>query len=70
MKMEYPLDAAEKRSGAWLKIKDHIEKRIQKLREGNDDPVPIEATNIQRGRILELRELLSAIDPKEIKRRK
>lgn len=57
------LDNMERSTSAWLRVKEHIEKRIETLRKQNDSDKPDLATAKLRGRIAELKELLAAVEP-------
>jgi hypothetical protein len=48
------LTDAEKISPLWIKIKEHLEERIEKHRASNDKTQPADATEKLRGRIAEL----------------
>jgi hypothetical protein len=51
------LTDAEQVSPLWLKIKEHIEDRIEKHRASNDKTQSADATEKLRGRIAELKYL-------------
>lgn len=53
------LDLNDRSGAVWKKIKDHLEARLAKLRERNDKAMPDEATRMLRGRIAEVKDLLS-----------
>lgn len=54
------LNDAERASGAWLKIKQHYQKRLERLRADNDSQkLGLEATAMQRGRIAECKAILA-----------
>jgi hypothetical protein len=48
------LTDTEKASPLWIKIKEHIEERIEKHRSSNDKTQPADATEKLRGKIAEL----------------
>jgi hypothetical protein len=52
------LTDAEKVSPLWLKIKSHLEERIEIHRASNDKTQEADATEKLRGRIAELKDLL------------
>ena len=54
-------------SPTWVWLEDHIEQKIKKLRSQNDNQkLTIEKTQALRGRIFELKQILSLKDPKPI----
>ena len=54
-----PLDAVERNSSAWLKVKAHCEARLDLARKRNDGDHDMERTNRLRGGIAELQHLLT-----------
>ena len=58
---EATLSQSEKRSFLGLKLKNIYTKRLQVLRAKNDD-CPLEKTEILRGRIREIKRILSDLD--------
>jgi len=56
------LTAIDRQSEAWKKVTQHLEDRLQQLRESNDTDVGERETAKIRGRIAEVRSLLSEND--------
>lgn len=56
--MDSKLNDVDLHSATWLKLRDHIEARIQLLRVKNDRRLSLEDTAIVRGQITELKFLL------------
>lgn len=56
------LDANDKKSPLWVKIKTHYEQRLEMLRRKNDKRRSDEETDYLRGRIAEVKELLTLGD--------
>ena len=60
------LDHQERNGAAWQKLRAHIEQRLEVYRRRNDGPLSeVERAKI-RGRIAELKLLLSDVEPSEI----
>lgn len=55
----FQLTDTEKSSALWLRLKTHYEKRLASLRSANDDPATEEETARRRGRIHEVKLILS-----------
>jgi len=55
----FQLTENEMSSALWLRMKAHYEKRLHSLRSANDDPTSEEETARRRGRIHEVKLLLS-----------
>jgi hypothetical protein len=53
------LTQEEIHSPLWVKLKEHIQERIDKHRQDNDKMLPTDDTIKLRGRIAELKDLLS-----------
>lgn len=56
---ERVLDAADRQSAAWLRLRAHLEKRLDGLRRENDRAQPAEDTAELRGRIAECKRMLA-----------
>lgn len=57
------LNAAEKNSAVWLKIKAHLEERLEKVRLQNDADLTPDQTAKLRGRIAEIKSFLALENP-------
>lgn len=53
------LNDHEASSAVWMKIREHLEERLALLRAKNDDSKPVDETEKLRGRIREVKYLLS-----------
>ena len=53
------LTPQDRQSSPWLKVKQHLEARLAKLRAENDGDLPIEKTAKLRGRIAEVKALMA-----------
>lgn len=61
------LSVAERQSAVWLKIKAHLERRLDDQRKRNDGNLTADDTAKTRGRIAEIKELLKLGDaPKQV----
>lgn len=49
----------ERNSALWVKLKEHLEARLDLLRRKNDNPLSIEETSSLRGAIREVKMLLA-----------
>jgi len=58
--MKFSLSDYETQSALWTKLKAHMEDRLQVLREKNDGVLDADQTARVRGKIEQLKELLSA----------
>lgn len=56
---KFRLDTDDLESITWRRISEHLNKRLSKLREQNDGDLPDEETAKLRGRIAELKLILS-----------
>lgn len=56
----------DRQSGTWLKIRSHVEARIEVLRSQLERDSGEEATQKIRGRIAELRDLVKAVEPPQV----
>lgn len=56
------LDAQDKRSPVWLRIKDHLEAHLAELRATNDTSTTEAETEKLRGRIAEVKDLIALGD--------
>ena len=56
------LSRADRESPTWLKLKAHLETKLQSLREKNDHPQDAEQTARLRGRIAEVKECVALGD--------
>ena len=54
----------EQQDPVWMKLKDHLEKKLTDLRKQNDSDMPEDKTIKLRGRIFELKKLLDLGNPK------
>ena len=59
------LNEAELNTAVWLKMKKHLEKRLDDLRKKNDSDMSEAKTYKVRGRIAEIKELLNEAEPKK-----
>lgn len=57
------LNAAEKQTALWVKIKAHLESRLEICRKQNDGDADAVQTAKMRGRILELKSFLALENP-------
>lgn len=57
---ELILTETEANSRLWLRISECLEARIERFRTKNDNPMSHDETNVLRGRIAELKNLLAA----------
>lgn len=65
MSTELHLTDAERNTSAWLKIRAHLEARIDAHRRMNDHDLSPEKTAALRGKIKELQYLLAAGDSQD-----
>lgn len=61
--MNLKLSESEANSALWLKIKAHLEQRLERHRIRNDGNLPPDATANLRGRIAEAKYLLALDQP-------
>jgi len=59
------LNDAELHTAVWLKVKKHLEARLEELRKKNDSDQSETKTCKVRGRIAEIKELLGTAEPKK-----
>jgi hypothetical protein len=57
---ELALTDADRNTAAWLKIRAHLQQRLDALRRMNDNELSVEKTATLRGKIQEIKELIAA----------
>lgn len=57
--MSRVLQPEDRASATWMRIREHLEKRLVQLREKNDKTMPDYETENLRGRIAEVKALIS-----------
>lgn len=57
------LTDSERMSTLWIKIREHLNDRLEKARSQLEGNLPIDETNRVRGRIVEIKELLRVGNP-------
>jgi len=65
METEFKLTQLEMTSSTWARVSTHLEARLQVLREKNDNSQDEQSTARLRGRIEEIKKMLSAGKPDE-----
>lgn len=60
------LNEADLQTAVWLKLKKHLEERLESLRRKNDSDATETKTSKVRGRIAEVKELLAMAEPKKL----
>lgn len=59
------LSDIERKSAVWLKLKAHLEERLENHRSKNDGDLSGDLTAKTRGRIAEIKELLKLGEPQQ-----
>jgi hypothetical protein len=62
---QFKLEEHEINSPLWQKLKTHYEAKLAALRAANDNDCPDDATKRRRGRIQEIKNILSAGIPEQ-----